>query len=76
MANVNQAIDETIAQRLCSKYGFKFEVEKRDRGGGTVHAPKKATEIDTEDKPEQLTKAVRTLPINAAAKPEIETAAT
>ncbi len=54
MANVNQAIDETIAQRLCSKYGFKFEVEKRDRGGGTVHAPKKATEIDTEDKPEQL----------------------
>ena len=28
------------------------------------------------DKPEQLTKAVRTLPINAAAKPEIETAAT
>ena len=54
MANVNQAIDETIAQRLCAKYGFKFEVEKRDRGGGTVHAPKKATEIDTEDKPEQL----------------------
>ncbi|MBJ7364939.1 MAG: translation initiation factor IF-3 [Synechococcus sp. SupBloom_Metag_053] len=28
------------------------------------------------DKPEQLTKAVRTLPINVAAKPEIETAAT
>ena len=28
------------------------------------------------DKPEQLTKAVRTLPINAAAKPEIEAAAT
>ncbi len=54
MANVNQAIDETIAQKLCAKYGFKFEVEKRDRGGGTVHAPKKATEIDTEDKPEQL----------------------
>jgi len=54
MANVNQAIDETIAQKLCAKYGFKFEVEKRDRGGGTVHAPKKATEVDTEDKPEQL----------------------
>jgi hypothetical protein len=28
------------------------------------------------DKPEQLTKAVRTLPINVAAKPEIETSAT
>jgi len=54
MANVNQAIDEAIAQRLCAKYGFKFEVEKRERGGGTVHAPKKAAEVDTEDKPEEL----------------------
>ena len=54
MANVNQAIDEAIAQKLCAKYGFRFEVEKRDRGGGTVHAPKKAVEVDTEDKPEEL----------------------
>jgi translation initiation factor IF-2 len=54
MANVNQAIDETIAQRLCAKYGFKFEVEKRERGGGLVHAPKKATESDVDDKPEDL----------------------
>ena len=54
MANVNQAIDELIAQKLCAKYGFKFEVEKRERGGGIVHAPKKAVEVDTEDKPEQL----------------------
>lgn len=54
MANVNQAIDETIAQRLCAKYGFKFEVEKRERGGGIVHAPKKIVEDDIEDKPEQL----------------------
>jgi translation initiation factor IF-2 len=54
MANVNQAIDEAIAQRLCAKYGFRFEVEKRERGGGIVHAPKKATEVDTEDKPEDL----------------------
>jgi translation initiation factor IF-2 len=54
MANVNQAIDEAIAQKLCAKYGFRFEVEKRERGAGIVHAPKKAAEVDTEDKPEDL----------------------
>lgn len=54
MANVNQPIDETIASKLCAKYGFRLEVEKRERGGGTVHAPKKAEETDIEDKPEQL----------------------
>jgi translation initiation factor IF-2 len=54
MANVNQAIDESIASRLCAKYGFRFEVEKRERGGGLVHAPKKAAETDVDDKPEEL----------------------
>jgi translation initiation factor IF-2 len=54
MANVNQAIDEAIAQKLCAKYGFRFEVEKRERGGGIVHAPKKAVEVDTEDKADEL----------------------
>ncbi len=54
MANVNQAIDEAIAQKLCAKYGFGFEVEKRERGGGIVHAPKKAVEDDIEDKPADL----------------------
>jgi translation initiation factor IF-2 len=54
MANVNQAIDEAIAQKLCAKYGYRFEVEKRERGAGMVHAPKKAVEVDTEDKPEEL----------------------
>ena len=54
MANVNQAIDESIASRLCAKYGFRFEVEKRERGGGLVHAPKKAVETDVDDKPEEL----------------------
>jgi translation initiation factor IF-2 len=53
-ANVNQAIDEKIAQQLCAKYGFRFEVEKRERGGGVVHAPVKKVELDREDKPEQL----------------------
>jgi len=54
MANVNQAIDEAIASRLCAKYGFRFEVEKRERGGGLVHAPKKAVETDVDDKAEEL----------------------
>ncbi|MGB8369956.1 MAG: translation initiation factor IF-2 [Limisphaerales bacterium] len=53
-ANVNQAIDEKIAQQLCAKYGFRFEVEKRERGGGVVHAPVKKVELDVEDKLEQL----------------------
>lgn len=53
-ANVNQAIDEKIAQQICAKYGFRFEVEKRERGGGAVHAPVKKVELDIEDKPDDL----------------------
>ncbi|MCF7764560.1 MAG: translation initiation factor IF-2 [Verrucomicrobia bacterium] len=53
-ANVNQAIEENIAQQLCANYGFRFEVEKRERGGGVVHAPIKKVEIDIDDKPEDL----------------------
>ena len=54
-ANVNQAIDEAVAQKVCAKYGCRFEVEKRERGGGVVHAPIKKVELDVEDKPEDLT---------------------
>src|SRR5581483_10566349 len=53
-ANVNQAIDEEVAKKICAKYGFRFEVEKRERGGGTVHAPVKKVELDVEDKPEDM----------------------
>lgn len=53
-ANVNQAIDEAVAQKVCAKYGFKFEVEKRERGSGLVHAPVRKVELDVEDKPEDL----------------------
>src|SRR6267143_3295624 len=53
-ANVNQAIDETTAQKVAAKNGFKFEVEKRERGGGIVHAPVKKVELDVEDKVEDL----------------------
>jgi translation initiation factor IF-2 len=54
-ANVNQAIDEKVAMRICAKYGFKFEVEKRERGSGLVHTPTKTVELDMEDKLEDLT---------------------
>ncbi len=53
-ANVNQAIDEAVAQKVCAKYGFKFEVEKRERGSGLVHAPVRKLELDVEDKIEDL----------------------
>ncbi|MBE0541005.1 MAG: translation initiation factor IF-2, partial [Verrucomicrobia bacterium] len=53
-ATVNQAIDEKIAQQICAKYGFRFEVEKRERGGGIVHAPKPPVVQEEEDKPETL----------------------
>ncbi|MCW5551165.1 MAG: translation initiation factor IF-2 [Verrucomicrobiae bacterium] len=53
-ATVNQAIDEKIAQQVCAKYGFRFEVEKRERGAGIVHAPKPVAVQEEEDKPETL----------------------
>jgi translation initiation factor IF-2 len=53
-ANINQAIDEPTAQRICAIYGCRFEVEKRERGGGVVHRPEKPVEKDIEDKPEEL----------------------
>jgi len=53
-ANVNQAIDESVAQKICATYGYRFEVEKRERGSGLVHAPNKRVELDVEDKPEDL----------------------
>ena len=54
-ANVNQAIDELVAQKICAKYGYRFEVEKRERGAGQVHAPVRKIEPDIiEDKPEDL----------------------
>jgi translation initiation factor IF-2 len=43
-----------VAQKICAKYGFRFEVEKRERGAGLVHAPVRKVEEDIEDKPEDL----------------------
>jgi translation initiation factor IF-2 len=55
-ANVNQSLDEPVAQRVAAKHGFKLETEKREKGGGQIHAPVKKFETsdDVEDKPESL----------------------
>jgi len=53
-ATVNQSVEEKIAQQLCAKYGFRFEMEKRAKGEGVVHKPVLEVEHDTEDKPEDL----------------------
>jgi translation initiation factor IF-2 len=52
-ANVNQSIDEEVAQRICAKYNFRFEVEKRERGAG-AHTPVRKVELDVEDKAEDM----------------------
>ncbi|MCX6894825.1 MAG: translation initiation factor IF-2 [Verrucomicrobia bacterium] len=51
---VNQSIEEIDAAKVCAKYGFKFELEKRAKGEGVVHKPVVKVEADIEDKPEQL----------------------
>ena len=53
-ASVNQSVEEEIARQVCAKFGFRFEVEKRVRGGGTVHEMEKKVELDIEDKTEQM----------------------
>ncbi|HSI85067.1 MAG: translation initiation factor IF-2 [Candidatus Methylacidiphilales bacterium] len=39
-----QAIEEDVARKVCSKLGWTFEVEKREKGAGQVHAPVKVVE--------------------------------
>jgi translation initiation factor IF-2 len=55
-ANLNETIGEDVAKKICQRYGFLFELEKRDRGAGMAHPPqKKAVVLDAGDKPEDLT---------------------
>jgi translation initiation factor IF-2 len=53
-ATVNQAIDELAAQKVCAKFGFRFELEKRDRTAKPAVLQKKEVELDFDDKPEDL----------------------
>jgi translation initiation factor IF-2 len=42
--SANQALEEEVARKLCAKVGFTFEIEKREKGAGLVHAPVKIVE--------------------------------
>jgi translation initiation factor IF-2 len=42
--SANQALEEDVARKLCVKLGFTFEIEKREKGAGQVHAPIKIVE--------------------------------
>jgi translation initiation factor IF-2 len=42
--SANQALEEEVARKLCAKIGFTFEIEKREKGAGQVHAPVKIIE--------------------------------
>jgi translation initiation factor IF-2 len=43
-ANLNEQIGEDIGRKICERHGFLFELEKRERGAGMVHAPPKKVE--------------------------------
>ena len=55
-ANLNETIGEDVARKICDRHGFLFELERRERGAGIVHAPKppKVVEPETGEKPEDL----------------------
>jgi translation initiation factor IF-2 len=42
--SAGQTIEEETARKLCVKLGFTFEIEKREKGAGQVHAPIKIVE--------------------------------
>ncbi len=47
--SANQSLEEEIARKLCAKFGFTFEIEKREKGAGQVHAPVKIVEPPKSD---------------------------
>jgi translation initiation factor IF-2 len=52
-ATVNQAIEEPVAKQVCAKHGFRFEVEKREKGAGVTKTVEKV-KLDHRDKDEDL----------------------
>ena len=54
-ANVNQTMDADCARAICAKYGYRFEVEKRERHAPpAAPQPRKKVELDPTDRPEDL----------------------
>ncbi|MBT5925399.1 MAG: translation initiation factor IF-2, partial [Verrucomicrobia bacterium] len=52
-ATVNQAIEEPVAKQVCAKHGFRFEVEKREKGAGVTKIEEQV-KLDHSDKDEDL----------------------
>ncbi len=54
-ANINQSIEEPVAREICAKHGFRFRLERRERGAGLVKtSTKKKVVLDAEDVDEDL----------------------
>ena len=52
-ATVNQAIEEFIAKQICAKHGFRFEIEKREKGAGVTRQHDEVN-LDLDDKDSEL----------------------
>ena len=52
-ATVNQTIDEFVAKQLCAKHGFRFEIEKREKGAGVTRQLDHVN-LDLDDKESEL----------------------
>ncbi|MBT5707946.1 MAG: translation initiation factor IF-2, partial [Verrucomicrobia bacterium] len=52
-ATVNQAIEEFIAKQICAKHGFRFEIEKREKGAGVTRQADEVN-LDLDDKESEL----------------------
>ena len=54
-ANINQSIEEPVAREICAKRGFRFRLERRERGAGLVKvSTRKKVVLDAEDSEEDL----------------------
>lgn len=54
-ANVNQSIDEPAAREICAKNGFRFRLERRERGAGLAKSDiRKKIVLDSKDEDEDL----------------------
>ena len=54
-ANINQSIEEPVAREICAKHGFRFRLERRERGAGLVKTSTiKKVVLDADDIEEDL----------------------
>ena len=54
-ANINQSIEEPVAREICAKHGFRFRLERRERGAGLVKtSTMKKVVLDADDIDEDL----------------------